>query len=95
MQAVAATLSLVVAWLVRRFALAAGLVASIVPGLQDGTEHAAAPFQDRATGASIGDGLGAAALTFALAAGGLWRRRRRVPRVVEPPLNVLKAPTAA
>jgi multicomponent Na+:H+ antiporter subunit D len=92
----------------------AGLVVSVVPGLQDGTEHAAAHFQDRAayvshvldgksvevlppipvvvhraTNASIGYGLGAAALTLLLVAAGLWRRR--VPRVVEPPLNVLKA----
>ena len=43
----------------------------------------------RATNASIGYGLGAAALTFAVAAIGLWRRR--VPRAFEVPLNGLKA----
>ena len=92
----------------------AGLVASVVPGLQDGSEHAAAHFMDRhayvahvlegkpvdvlpevpvvvhrATGASIAYGLGATALTVLATLFGL--SRRRLPDVLAPPVNVLKA----
>jgi len=93
--------------------VACGIVASIVPGLQDRSEQAAAHFQDRhayvahviggepvdvlpsvpvvlhrATEASVAYGLGALVLTVTLALIGL--SRLPVPRLVEPPLNLLK-----
>jgi len=94
--------------------VAAGLVASIVPGLEDGSEHAAAHFVDRkayvshvlegkptdalpdvpvvvrrATPASVAYGLGAAALTLLVTLFGL--SRRRIPRVAESPIRILRA----
>jgi len=102
--------------------VAAGLVLSVVPGLQEESEQAAARFVARqvyvshvlggsvhsfysavpisvpaASGASIAYGLGAGALTVVVALFGLYRRRipeaarAAAARLLEPPVNVLKA----
>jgi multicomponent Na+:H+ antiporter subunit D len=102
--------------------VAAGLVLSVVPGLEKQSEHAAERFVDRhayvahvleeepahplpavpaavpkATSSSVAYGLGAGVLTLVVTLFGLYRRR--IPdglrglgaRLLEPPVNVLKA----
>ena len=102
--------------------VAAGLVLSVVPGLEKQSEHAAKRFVDRrayvshvleqepaqplpavpavvpkATSSSVAYGLGAGVLTLFVTLFGLYRRRipdglRAVgARLLEPPVNVLKA----